>query len=1332
MIMSTDTKTSVLSGWRWLLCAAALAVVGGTGMVIGQTLSSTVPNLPLVNLTPDPLYQRGVAAKPTLTLALSVEYPTVGAAYVSPTNSRMDETFKTENEYLGYFDYLGCYKYQQDTNYFVRTGSADQTTHRCSDTAAFSGNFLNWASASAIDILRMGLTGGDRVTDTAGQTVLQRAVLPDGTNTQAGTPSFYNSDDFPAKHIDVSVTNVTGLVPSGFNGGGDIYVANCQNLMFMGSAATGSCAAPGNNAAYRSGGFQVRVAVCDAADVASRETYMPGYCHQYPSGNYKPIGNLQKYADRVRVAVFGYLLDHDPTTYGGVLRAPMAYLGKNDYDENYQPKSGTNPYAEWDETTGVFLDNPRLAQPTSGTTKTVSGAVNYINQFGRSGGYKGFDPVSELYYESLRYLRGMNPTTKATDHLSIPAMDGFPVYSTVSSSSTPTAWSDPHPSGSKITDYSCVNNNILTIGDVNTHNDGLIPTDEPVQFGDWLNVVAGFETGSSVQYLDGKNNQQSTADSRYPNPTPNADLSIITGTGPWPWIETDGNTYNIAGMAYWAHTHDIRPSTTGDKARPGMRVTTYTIDVNEYGAQTAYANHSHNQYFLAAKYGGFTDYSGVDQGNPFVVASSDAEAVKTNQSLRNNSWKRPDSPDSQPEARNYFLGNEAKQMLAALDNIFADITKDAGSVAGFAVDARRVDDTKAVYQGRFDPDNWHGDLVSYPLSAVTSGVALNPTGTVNWRAAQKLDSRDWTSRNIVVGIQNNGSTSAINFTADEVAGSSLISTFQKSPDPTVTTLDSVDVAKTRVEFLRGKRFDEQPKGPLRARASAMGDIINSGVVYMGAPTTSIADLSYQSFYTINKDRTRTVFAGANDGMLHAFNASNGEELFAYIPSWVVPKLNQLTWPNYHHESYVDATPTVAEANLGSTGSPDWRTVLVGGTGGGGQGVYALDVTDPTKFGTGKVLWEFTDADDADPNSNEAFELGNVVGRVRILKLHVGGDYKWFAVFGSGVNNYANDGHANTSGNPAIFMLDLSKPASSPWRLNKNYFKIVLPKIDSLQQATGVLNVAAATDNDRAVTTLYAGDLHGQLWKVNVGLGADLTNLQPQLLFVTQQNAGVAQPITSAPALFRVEGHIIAVLGTGKFLEANDKALVNGSFPAQSVYAVYDSGASSQRKLTYQDLMKISVTSGTWAGSNFAWGIPSDDPAAPKQYAGWYFDFPGGDSTGEREIGLMVALPGTVVFNTIIPGGDSCSTGSGVSYTLSLFSGGGTRVVLKDMLADPILLEGDPTVTAYESRSADSKKPIKRIDCTTDGCTSSDVTMNRLIHRISWRELANYEEIKNRK
>ncbi|MFT8148776.1 hypothetical protein, partial [Salmonella enterica] len=65
------------------------------------------------------------------------------------------------------------------------------------------------------------------------------------------------------------------------------------------------------------------------------------------------------------------------------------------------------------------------------------------------------------------------------------------------------------------------------------------------------------------------------------------------------------SAYYMAGAAYWAHTHDIR--TAEDRRRPGMRVTTFVLDVNEGGASSDANTRRRTQLFLTAKYGGFSD-----------------------------------------------------------------------------------------------------------------------------------------------------------------------------------------------------------------------------------------------------------------------------------------------------------------------------------------------------------------------------------------------------------------------------------------------------------------------------------------------------------------------------------------------------------------------------------------------------------------------------------------------------------------------------------------------------------------------------------------------------
>ena len=204
---------------------AGLVLTGGIYSIVRAADIVISPNnIEPVELAADPLYAQGNGQKPTLTLALSVEYPTVGAQYRSTT-------FSISDKYLGYFDVNSCYSYnndgQADNRYFQRIGAA--INMQCAGNG-FSGNFMNWATSSSIDLLRYGLTGGDRIIDTPSLTVLQRAVLQEyGIN-----GSFWNaSADFPQKILSNSdAKKVMPLALLG-NHNSNVYISNCLNNVFF-------------------------------------------------------------------------------------------------------------------------------------------------------------------------------------------------------------------------------------------------------------------------------------------------------------------------------------------------------------------------------------------------------------------------------------------------------------------------------------------------------------------------------------------------------------------------------------------------------------------------------------------------------------------------------------------------------------------------------------------------------------------------------------------------------------------------------------------------------------------------------------------------------------------------------------------------------------------------------------------------------------------------------------------------------------------------------------------------------------------------------------------
>ncbi|MGE8201463.1 MAG: pilus assembly protein PilY, partial [Variovorax sp.] len=787
--MKSNSKSRPWFARPRTLAWLAFPAVAATLALSFAAISSTAPNIKAIALASDPLYATTSGDKPVLALALSVEYPTVGAQYTPGGDT--DNTYSNLNEYIGYYDAKACYSYNNaptetpatglsaaDYKRFDRILTNTRTDRKCDD--GFSGNFLNWASSSAIDMLRLALSGGDRYIDNTDLTILQRAVLPNGDPI-----CMWNSTNFPAKQLTRNgggAGTYWGAVPQSMvnaAGTNDIWVANTLNRIYFGTSKAGSCTdtssynlstnssgtapfpfsgnrptaavkcadeggkcdfkkssmeiwygagtswmvgqftnsaactnavftdpVPGTVKACYSvasnttprpatglnsdGFFYSRVKVCEknaAGNLIDSRDYT--FCTKYPSGNFKPTGTVQKYSDQLRLSAFGYLLDQTnsadtpPGRYGGVLRAPMKYVGAKTYDINgiENTPTGGNAAAEWNATTGVFAANPDSSTLT-GTNAGfgVSGVINYLNKFGRTGvagQYKKYDPVSELYYESLRYLQGLQPSDIAVSNMTTAMYDGYPVFTT---------WNDPYGDGrSSSSNYSCLKSNIVVIGDINTHDGNRYPAANVAanipNLATWTTAAQNFEKGVDTTYFDGQNVQQHT-----------------TGN---PSVNTNPRGEAIIGYSYWAHTHDIRGTdwtAQTSMQRPGLRVKSFFFDVNEYGAQNDDATRrNRNQFFTSAKYGGFESDPANSGSKPFNTFGNPFK--RQDGTVDANVWQ--DSART-GEASTYYLQSSARSVLSAFDSIFSRASTSARSIAGSAVQSKSLQTSNSVYQGAFD------------------------------------------------------------------------------------------------------------------------------------------------------------------------------------------------------------------------------------------------------------------------------------------------------------------------------------------------------------------------------------------------------------------------------------------------------------------------------------------------------------------------------------------------------------------------------------------------------------------------------------------------------
>ena len=1458
----------------------ALLLVGVTFLVTGQISPPAIKSLALAT---EPLFAAAVGDKPTLALALSVEFPTVGAQY-------RDGTYDVVQEYLGYYDADSCYTYNNtptetvvapniasDYKRFDRLGPA--ATHRCTGTSdGFSGNFLNFASSSSIDMLRLALSGGDRLIDTASissnLTILQRAILSNGDPV-----CMWNSgSNFPAKVLPRDSGNYLGAVPTFMRTAAntataDIQIANILNQIYFGTTQGGGCGSgqqstytlgtantvpaqsgvlgqtygpggqPGgytltcargsscgnaglNEITYGTnsgndnlkwvsyatfgpvlcddrtfpastignkgsclvkpytgtafsaptasaapagsnsdGWFYARVQVCNSNALGVlQDTRSYDFCTKYPNGFFKPTGSIQKYSDQLRVAAFGYLMDQTQSQnggrYGGVLRAPMKYVGAKTFSESGVDNTpiGGNPNAEWDLTTGVFKFNPD--NDTTQVTPT-SGVINYLNKFGRTGPtpgrYKIYDPVGEMYGEALRYLQGLGPTTTAVSGLTNPQdslFDGFPVYTT---------WNDPYGGTRTSTgNYSCLKSNIVVVGDVNTwDSDRMLTrtadvTNNLPDFSYWKNVVRDYEANTSRTYLDGQGVTRTTGN---PNTANTSDQTSVTGN------------VVVTGAAYWARTQDIRGSnwTAGGgpaKQRPGLRVKSFFFDVNENSSSNdANYRRTRNQFFTAAKYGGFETDPSNSGGAPFNTYGNPFK--RQNGTNENNVWQDVPRPG---EADSFYLSSNARDTLSAFDAIFSRASTSARSIAKSAVANKNITSVgSTIYQGAFDTSDWSGDVLSIPVTLTgTSTVTVDQTPV--WSAAARLSTIPAVSRTIVIG--NTGTTA--NPTATPFTWAAISAGMQQNLSKLTPNSTADSLGQDRLNYLRGDKSKES--APFRVRNKLLGDIVNSGIVYSGTPTTNITPNSaaYTSFFNTNKSRTPAIFVGANDGMLHAFNATTGDELFGYIPSWMGPKLAALTTASYNsnHQAYVDATPALAEAQVGSAGTAvDWKTVLVSGTGAGGPGVFALDVTNPAAFSASNVMWEFTKQDDTD--------MGFVVGRPQILKLRTSAPaatpatYRWFAVVASGVNNYVPfpdaAGSFSATGNPALFLLALDKPAGTAWTSTgstPNYYKLTVPidttlnVTNTVTNPTGLLNFSALNGPVGELAQIYMGDLHGRIWKLDFTqrgtsewtfdlLSYYKTGLAPAIsanpMYIAKTSAGTVQPISMPPIILAgsTVGGIntyYVTFGTGKYLEFAD---INSTLQ-NSFYSLHDNGTSSSptvgEVIPGRGRLQAGVVNTTTLSvtvAPFKWGRASSDTDTT-QRSGWFFDYA---TSGERTVSPISVIGDTLRFGSLIPAavaaaGSCASGGGGNVYDIDADTGVGTfRASTVGLFGESLIFNVPSADTFTTSNSTGRRIKTTRtlaLDVGSAGVGTGGALreVQTVAGRLSWRQINNYQDLKN--
>jgi len=575
-----------------------------------------------------------------------------------------------------------------------------------------------------------------------------------------------------------------------------------------------------------------------------------------------------------------------------------------------------------------------------------------------------------------------------------------------------------------------------------------------------------------------------------------------------------------------------------------------------------------------------------------------------------------------------FFATDATQLAVALGSIFDTILEGNYVFTSPTVSSVRTSDRNYLFLGTFQPEQppatlWEGHLYSYSISGVDNL-------TLRWDTNDLLDNTTAASRKMYTASPGG---SRILF------DNSAITTSMLSVS-TTTELNNV------INYVRGT-----------SRSLKLGDIYHSKPVLVGEPSPFFVDSGYStgvggtSFYETYIHRKRVLYAGANDGTLHAFLAGSwggssydhgtGAELFAYIPRLLLPTIkNFVPTSTSSHRYWVDSSPRIADVWLPTDNtdslkdSSEWKTVLVTGLRSGGSGYFALDVTNPDDANYPKTLWEYQDPSILADSWSEPY-----IAKVKIRNQATGTATetavrdRWVAIFGGGMSDSGDVGKT-------LIVMDLASGVP---------LKVFGP--------TGIDNeiVASPTpvlDGNGYIRYIYVPDLSGNLYRFDLQtVGTKNTGLTEWTFYK------VFQPSTTGrqPAFHRVEAGAVTDGLRYVFFGTGNQEYPISDNGAGKFYAIKNADTDNT---TILETSLTDITSSIDANAGFTGAISS----------GWKLDLGAISTTtgvdnashaGEKVLSDPVVFNGAVYFTTYAATSSNPCTSGGTSrlYGLGYQTGG---------------------------------------------------------------------------
>ena len=509
--------------------------------------------------------------------------------------------------------------------------------------------------------------------------------------------------------------------------------------------------------------------------------------------------------------------------------------------------------------------------------------------------------------------------------------------------------------------------------------------------------------------------------------------------------------------------------------------------------------------------------------------------------------------------------------------------------------------TEVVYRAAYKAGLWTGTVSAHYINA--DGVVQGNSPWTGNDTANILATTHWdTARRIVTRTS---------------AGANVPFRWASLDSAQQTALGGGTTGPALLNFLRGDRSNEAPSGlKFRTRTSVQGDILQSSLLYWN-----------------HASGQKRLMVGGNDGMLHVFNATSGSEVFAYMPSMLMARLPALAANPYVHNLYVNGGLAMADVTLNGIS----RTLLTGALGGGGKGLFMLDMTDPAPASevaaANMIKWEVSAASTGFAN------LGYTYAAPRLSRLNNG---TAAVVVGNG---YLNSGNGRAS----LFIINADTGA-------------LIREID-----TGSGNAASPnglstatvvdTDADGRADYAYAGDIDGNLWRFDLR-GSDPAAWSVSKLHTTSPQ----QAITTAPVVVNhPNGGRMVILGTGRVLSSADES----DTAVHYVYGWWDGAPVANTTWLNQSIVEL--TSGTQRLRRVSSNAPN---WASGGHRGWRLTLTGGERVvGESPFVIDDRFYFTTTNPTVAAAAEGQASGSTWLMEVSFLTGGSPPLPIFDINDD---------------------------------------------------------------